>query len=90
MQRFIEQKPVHTFTKLWSLDLVLSVKVLTEMTLLSWFGASVVCFSGQSGPNHSDYGAFLSMVTDPTSFARRERSYIAFSYLQRDTDTRKG
>lgn len=34
MQRFIEQKPVHTFTKLWSLDLALSVKALIDMTML--------------------------------------------------------
>lgn len=34
MQRFIDQKPVNTFTKLWSLDLALSVKALIDMTTL--------------------------------------------------------
>lgn len=29
-----EQKPVHTFTKLWSLDVALSVKALNDMTTL--------------------------------------------------------
>lgn len=68
MKRVIKQKPVHTFTKLSSLDVALSVKALNDMT---------------------PYDTFLPMVTDPTSFARRKENNITFSYLQRDTDTRK-